>query len=282
MIDSLISIKNEDIFDDIFLKIKSLVKSNINIIVYGNKYKKLLVNKMLEQLYPNSVNTINENFKFTYNGKIYVDSLNYFENKSYVILNCRSLRTNSKIILLYLLNKYKTTFNITESLSLYKKVIVLYNFECISFQVQELFKSLEKYNIQIIITAKSISYILPQITSRFFHLKMSNIKSQHLDCIFSISKYEENLNSQLKLIFKFLDESCDITQMRNMFYNLLGNGICINKIITHVLYLLQNVFPDKVHIICELCAKYEHISCFTKKDIMILECLVYNMREVLK
>lgn len=281
MYNNLQEIESNKIFGEFYTKFKTLLRANLNIILYGNRFKKLLVFNTLRDMYSSALKTTHEHVKITYNSKIYEDSLNYFEHKSYVILNCRSLRTNPKVLLLYLFKKFGGNYNISDDLKIYKKIIVLYNFEVLSFNTQDLFKSLGKYNIQIILTVKSINYILPQISSRYQNLLMLKVSSPKLDYLICSNMYEQHIKKQLGCIFDFFNDKCSIVDMRNIFYNLLANSISTKEIILQYYNILSAMYPHQVHFLCETCAHYEHLACHTNKEILILECFMYKLKEKL-
>ena len=280
MYHNLPKIHDVSIFGNIYDQFLCLYKMGINIILYGNSFKKLLVYNVLQN--ENTSNTVNklECIKVTYNGKVYEDKITFFENNNFIILNCRSLRTNSKIILLYLLKKYSLNYHITADLMIYKKTIVLLNIESLSFSSQEVLKSIERYNVQLIATVSSLNYIAPQIKSRFQDIRMPKINSQHLSYIHSSTLYDKNMSEQIGNVFKFFEGSIDIVYMQNIFYNMLANSISTTEIITRLKTLLTKFYVDKTHTICKICAHYEHINCFSNKDILILECLLYKLKEI--
>lgn len=281
MYNNLQGIEGKELFGEFHTKFKTLLRANLNIILYGNRFKKLLVFYTLKDMHSSAIKTTHENVKITYNSKVYEDSISFFEHKSYIILNCRSLRTNPKVLLLYLFKKFGGNYNISDNLKIYKKIIVLNNFEVLSFNTQDLFKSLEKYNIQIILTVKSVNYILPQISSRFQNVLMIKISSPKLDNLLGSNVYEQNIKIQLERIFDFFNDKCSIVDMRTMFYNLLANSISTKEIILQYYNILSAVHPNQVHFLCEICAHYEHLMCSTNKGILILECFIYKLKEKL-
>lgn len=187
-------------FDESFFHIQKVrILKNIkilqNMVFYGFEGKKVFIDLLLKQVYP-ITNVKPHTFKIN---KL---ECNCLHSDYHIEINVKTIQTKEIDIILDIIKEYSLSSSI---LNIPYKIIVIYNFDCLSHKFQYKLRTLiEKLSInsRFILHVKQLTNIIPPLLSRLICIRISSPSKTEIVafCKYMSKKYKISVTNIDKII----------------------------------------------------------------------------------